>query len=186
MQTQLDPRVKKRVPCTLNLAESQHAGLILNLSGHGMFVQTSLPAEPGTLIDIDFRDPSRDRAIALQAAVVWRRRVSPRMMGINQSGMGVRILSPTPAYGELVARILPSGPESRSVDPSGAPGTTRPTDVCSGAANAALRRYVVRLAQEGGPRSRRIVVRCDCEQRAREQALAEAGGDWSILEIAEE
>ncbi len=79
MQIQLNPRVKKRVPCTLNLAKSQHAGLILNFSERGMFVQTSLPSEPGTLIDIDFRDPSRNRAIALQAAVVWRRRVSPSL-----------------------------------------------------------------------------------------------------------
>ena len=57
MQTQADPRVRKRMACTLSLETRQHNGLILNLSERGLFVQTSLPAEPGTLLDVDVRDP---------------------------------------------------------------------------------------------------------------------------------
>lgn len=170
MQVEVEPRVKKRLPCTLQLADGRRSGLILNLSQRGMFIQTSLPAEPGTLMEVDFWDPSRGQPIALQAAVVWRQRVSPRMTGINQSGMGMRIPLPPAPYDELVAEIL-SPPRAAP-----APGDASPPE---------RSRYVVRLGQLGGPRSRRIVVHGDSEEHAREQAAAELGEGWSILEVSE-
>ncbi len=171
MQTHGDPRVKKRLPCTLEHADNRRSGLILNLSRSGIFVQTILPAEPGMLVNVDFCNPSHDRPIGLQAAVVWRRRVSTLMTGINQSGMGMRIQWPPSEYDALLAEILPQPPAADQ--PRGdapAPG---------------LLRYVVRLTQSGGPRSRLVTVHSESEQRACEQARAELSEGWTILEISE-
>jgi hypothetical protein len=178
MQAQCDTRVKKRVSCTLNLESRHHRGMILNLSQRGLFVQTTLPAEPGTLVDIDLDDPRRGESIAVQAAVVWRRRVSPRMTGINQSGMGMRILMNSPQYENLLAGMLGESTERTESTHSNKPAAT------SGAAPGPdLERYVVRLAQDGGPRSRRAVVQCESERSARAKALEQVGDGWTIIEV---
>lgn len=175
LQVHSEPRVKKRLQCTLAHDARRHSGLILNLSGSGMFVQTSLPAEPGTLLDIDVQVPDRNEALAVRAAVVWRRRVSPRMTGVNQSGMGVRIVGNETAYREIMADIL----EPVLKDPSalGRGPAPPPAD------DAPRERFVLRLGQTGGPRSRRVVVESHSKQAACEEALRQAGDGWTILEI---
>jgi len=176
LQIQSEPRVKKRLQCTLELDARRHNGLILNLSEQGMFVQTSLPAEPGTVVGIDVRFPSQPEPIPVQAAVVWRRRVSPRMTGINQSGMGLRLVSPPTEYRALMADIL---------EPVLKESAGQESEVSTQAPDADLDCYVVRLAQKGGPRSRRLVVHSPSKQSACEAALEEVGEGWTILEIVE-
>jgi hypothetical protein len=181
MQFNYEPRVKKRLSCSLNQDSRHHRGMILNLSQRGMFIQTTQPAEPGTLVDVDFSDPSHGDSIAVQAAVVWRRRVSPRMTGINQSGMGMRILMNTPEYESLMTGMLGA---SESVA-TATPGAERTIDESpqKDEPRADLHRYVVRLAQEGGPRSRRAVVHSASEKGARATALEQVGAGWTILEV---
>ena len=185
MQTQGEQRVRKRLHCTLNVEARRHSGLILNLSGRGLFVQTSLPAEPGTRLAVDVRDPTLDEAIPLEAAVVWRRRVSPLMTGVNQSGMGLRLLTPPDAWQRMMSVMLavdrPSEPppagredvETTHRDPAldASPSTPPPAT------------FIVRLAAAGGPRSRRLVVVAESESAARSRALREAGTGWTVLEI---
>jgi uncharacterized protein (TIGR02266 family) len=174
LQLQTEPRVKKRLQCTLELDARRHSGLILNLSERGMFVQTSLPAEPGTVVGIDVRAPSQTDPIPVQAAVVWRRRVSPRMTGVNQSGMGLRLLTTPSEYQAMMANILePVLKESSSAANATAHVEPEPD----------LDRYVLRLAQKGGPRSRRLVVESQSKQAACRAALDQVGEGWTILEI---
>lgn len=163
MQTAIEPRVRRRVPCTINVAGGQHRALVLNLSRSGLFVQTSLPADPGTPIAIDLSGPRGDESIAVSGTVVWRRRISPRMSSTNQSGMGVRLDAPPMAWSELVG----DAPVVTATAPS-----------------AAHIEYSVRLAQTGSPRTRRLVVRGGCEQEARDKAISEVGADWEILELS--
>jgi hypothetical protein len=166
MQTEIEPRVRKRVPCTINVDGGQHRGFVLNVSRGGLFVQTSLPANPGSLIGIDLSSPVDDALIALSGTVVWRRRISPRMMGINQSGMGVRLDAPPQAWTELIRE-----------------GRTDDASQHSEASEAAAPRWTLRLAHAGTPRTRRIVVHCVDEAEARARAIAEAGADWEIIEL---
>lgn len=174
MHVQSEPRVRKRLQCTLELEARRHSGLILNLSECGMFVQTSLPAEPGTLLGIDVRVPSHPEPIPVQAAVVWRRRVSPRITGINQSGMGLRLVSRPSEYRSMMADILePVLKESMTESSTRAGPEPEPN----------LDRFVLRLAQIGGPRSRRLVLESRSKQAACEAALEEVGHGWTILEI---
>jgi hypothetical protein len=185
MQTHGDPRIKKRLPCTLDHADRHQRGLILNLSSAGLFVQTNLPAEPGSLVGIGFQHPDVDDSIAIKAAVVWRRRVSSRMIGVTQSGMGVRILEQPRAYDEFVTSII------SEEAPSAGPATHSPVRESTDSASPSpppetLHRYVVRVGQSGGPRSRRLILHCPSIADARAEALLEAGTNWSILEIVEE
>lgn len=186
MQTQTDPRVRKRLPCTLSTEERSHNGMILNLSERGLFVQTSLPAKPGTLLNLDVLDPLCGDAIPLEATVVWRRRVSARMTGVTQSGMGLRLLSQPSEWQQMMCGLLGNG---SSV--TGAPATGESSPIAADAPEAAVDgrplppvfAFDVRLAKPGSPRSRRIVVESGDEAAARAEAQHIAGNGWTILEI---
>ncbi len=183
MPTTAETRIKKRLPCTLDVETRRHNGMVLNLSARGLFVQTSLPAEPGTLLGLQVRDPERGEAIPLQAAVVWRRRVSPRMTGTNQSGMGLRLIERSTAWHTLMQGLLDEefAAGRAGGDAPGAP-SLEPTAPQRAEPAAAASRFVVRLAQAGGPRSRRVVVECANETAAAEEALRVAGAGWTVLE----
>ena len=53
MHTAVDPRFKKRVPCRLRAPGGAGAGMVLNVSRGGLFVQTSTVASPGQTVHID-------------------------------------------------------------------------------------------------------------------------------------
>jgi hypothetical protein len=186
MQTQTAPRVRKRLPCTLSTEARNHNGMILNLSERGLFVQTSLPAKPGTLLNLYVLDPLCGDAIPLEATVVWRRRVTARITGVTQSGMGLRLLSQPSEWQQMMCGLL--GNESRSI---GEPttGESSPTSADDAEATVDARphppafAFDVRLAKPGSPRSRRVVVESDDEAAAREEAQHIAGNGWTILEI---
>lgn len=181
LQTEAEPRVRKRLSCMLSMEARRHNGLILNLSPRGLFVQTTLPAEPGTLLDLDVRDPVRGEAIPLQAAVVWRRRVSPRMTGVNQSGMGLRLIHRPPAWQAMMSGLLEDAPETGSPRPE---ADTKCADSAEPAGEPPAPCYFVRLAEAGGPRSRRLLVQADTEDAACREALQRVGEGWTVLEIA--
>lgn len=172
MQTQSETRVKKRIHCTLEHESRHGSGLILNLSPSGIFVQTTQPAEPGTRVAIDFIDPEHSRPIELETAVVWRRRISPHMTGLNQSGMGLRLIDAPPEYRALVAKSA----QPPLIDK--APREERPTGV------GPLYDYVVRLGRSGGPRTRHIKICAPDMCTARSEALQRAGKDWDVVEIS--
>jgi Tfp pilus assembly protein PilZ len=200
MQTQSEPRLRKRLHCTLSDDARRHNGLILNLSQRGLFVQTNMPAEPGTLLSIDVHDPIRGEEIPIRAAVVWRRRVPARMKGTNESGMGLRLVSRPDAWQQMMSGMLeptPAQPDAvassaepstkRVTKPSAKPSTkpsTKPRESAPVVDPAPVCTFVVRLAQPGGPRSRRLWVQATSEQAAREEAIARAGVGWTILELS--
>jgi hypothetical protein len=196
MQTQCEPRLRKRLHCTLNVDARRHNGLILNLSQRGLFVQTSMPAEPGTLLDIDVHDPVRGAEIPIQAAVVWRRRVTNRLKGTNESGMGLRLVSRPDAWQQMMSGMLE--PTDERLAQVADPASPAPSDVTNPitadreatpivakpiVATPPVATFVVRLAQPGGPRSRRLWIQAESDEAARAEALARAGGGWTILEL---
>jgi hypothetical protein len=160
--------------------------MILNLSERGLFVQTSLPAKPGTLLNLDVLDPLCGDAIPLEATVVWRRRVTARMTGVTQSGMGLRLLSQPSEWQQMMCGLLGSGGSSADVPATGGSSPTAADDA-EAAVDARPPRsafaFDVRLAKPGSPRSRRVVVESDDEAAAREEAQHIAGNGWTILEI---
>ena len=182
-------RVKKRIPCTLDQDERQHSGMILNLSHGGVFVQTNFPAEPGSLVDLHFRGPKGDDFEALQAAVVWRKRISSHMLGTTQSGMGLRFLVAPSQYVDMIERIGEPNGQAATLEvnvPRREEGTDEPAGSSALGTDGDTERYVVRLAQQGGPRTRQFVLDCSSEEAARTEALKRLGSGWTILEISDD
>lgn len=165
MHAATDPRFKKRVPCRLRVPAGAGSGMVLNVSRGGLFVQTSAAASPGETVHIDL---GVDAAVPLgvDTCVVWRRVVGAHVRGLSIGGFGARIqYAPDAWFGFL------SGLAGSEVE---APAPERP----------AAGVYRVRLRLAGSPRTRIVVVESADEAAARERALAVAGAQWIVLDLA--
>lgn len=165
MHAATDPRFKKRVPCRLRAPGGAASGMVLNVSRGGLFVQTSAAASPGDTVHIDL---GVDAAVSLgvDACVVWRRVVGAHLRSVTTGGFGARIqYAPDAWFGFL------SGLAGSEVE---APAQERPAGTV----------YRVRLRLAGSPRTRVVVVASADEAAARERALAVAGAQWVVLDLA--
>lgn len=103
MLTQQDPRFRKRFACRLRKGGSTFSGVVLNVSRGGMFVQTSAVAMPGEEVEVAVSPRVRDAAIAVNARVVWQRKVPSHLRTLAQGGVGLQIDYAPEAYFHLLA-----------------------------------------------------------------------------------
>jgi Tfp pilus assembly protein PilZ len=88
------------MPCKLKQGPRQYAGVVLNVSRSGLFVQTS--ASPAVGSEVEVVLANRDEAATLTAQVVWQRRVPGALRTVAEGGVGLRIqYAPEPYYGML-------------------------------------------------------------------------------------
>ena len=204
-------RSKRRMTCRVHVDGRQHNGIVLDLSGSGLFIQTGAKLAPGVRVDIDLSMPDGDAR--MQIEVVRRKQVPPQLLTVAQGGIGVRILSAPEAYyrflhelqekeRELEARAAATTPQAgsaRAVSPSPAPrpaSPARPASVSEKPAAApALRpppppkpeppkpRFRVRVCQTQGARSRVVDVAAASADAAARQVLAELGEEWKLLKV---
>ena len=167
MQTQAEPRIKMRVPCDIGERGARHSGMVLNLSQHGLFVQTRMSARPGAVVGIDLKDTTQADPIPLQASVVWKQVIPRNLVHVTQGGMGLRIQHGCRVYDQFFRAM----PDRRVAGSQSVPEPAR------------QRGYRVRLRLEGGPRSRVLVLSAASEKEACQQALVAVGEGWTILEI---
>jgi hypothetical protein len=162
-----EKRLRQRITCKLNVEGSEHAGTVLDVSRHGLFVQTKLKAAPGTPVRVQLRLPGQDAPLVVDFNVARRNRVPPALAPVWTAGIGLSVTRPPPAWLEFVENFARSkGGSGGSIDVEAA---------------RALRSYCVRAALIQGARTRTLLVRCASETVARELALAELGEEWKIL-----
>jgi Tfp pilus assembly protein PilZ len=179
VETQAEPRFKKRLPCRLKVAGNSHAAMVLNLSRSGLFVQTSAGPPPGASVMIDLDVANRSDIVPIGGKVVWRRMVAPHLRTISQGGIGVRIESASEAYFRFLSDVAGGVPPATSPPAAGkaAPRAQKSPPEPPGT------EFRVRIKQQGGPRSRTMVVKSRSEDEARRRALAAVGSGWVILEL---
>lgn len=99
MNTRIERRFRKRIPCRLNGSRSTFSGLILDVSRMGLFVQTSAAGKAGEEIRVQLAGPGSETPIVLDAQVVWHRRVPHQLRSIVEGGLGLQIrYAPEPYY----------------------------------------------------------------------------------------
>jgi Tfp pilus assembly protein PilZ len=114
VESRVEPRFKKRIPCKLKQGQGTFAGMILDVSRTGLFVRTSAAAKPGEQVDVVLSSGER---IELSAQVVWQQRVPPRLRSVAEGGLGLKIrYAPEPYFALLAEAARGSAPASeRSV-----------------------------------------------------------------------
>ena len=195
--------------CRVHVEGRQHNGIVLDLSGSGLFIQTGAKLSPGARVDIDLSLP--DEVARMQVDVVRRKQVPAQLLTVAQGGIGVRIVSAPEAYyrflQQLQERERQQHGESGSADgpqPVAAParGATPCRVAPASAAPQAARplappappappkpaappkpHFRVRVCQTQGARSRVVDVAATDAQEASRQVLRELGEEWKLLMV---
>lgn len=175
------PRAKKRMTCGLMIEGRRYSGFVLDISDHGLYVQTSARPSPGTLVDIELGLPTQKEPVRMRAKVARQKLVPPELLSVAQGGVGLHVDEPPEIFTQYYLSIAP--PEALAEAP---PARSRAVPAARGDRTAPAEgggslRYRVRVSQLSGPRSRTLVVACDTVQEAQEKALAEVGEGWKVL-----
>jgi len=180
MHGQAEPRIAKRLPCSVVVDERRYAGLVLNLSAGGLFIQTHAGPRRGASVEVQLSASNNSQAIPVEAKVVWRRVVPPSLRAAAQGGIGLRIQRADDAYYDLLAAVLPdvaarlrreSAPDASAADP--VPSEERP----------AYPEFRVRALHGAGPRSRILRVSAGDAEQARAEAEQRLGPGWRVLDV---
>ncbi len=99
MDTRVEPRFGRRIPCKLSRNLNTFSGLVLDVSRTGLFVQTGAVAKAGDEVEVLFNTREPDAAIVVNAQVVWQRKVPPQLRSAVEGGLGLQIrYAPEPYY----------------------------------------------------------------------------------------
>ena len=169
MKKQKEPRTKKRLTCTLEVAGHRHSGIVLDVSPGGLFVQTRAKSETGAEVRIELTVPGASEPLSLTAVVVWQNIVPQQLISVARGGLGFTIVRAPEEYFAFVASFTPGAAPPKSAQPA--------------EPEAPKNRYRARLKQVGGSRTRSCIVLSDNEAEAREQVLAEFGEGWKVLDL---
>ncbi|MBW2241478.1 MAG: PilZ domain-containing protein [Deltaproteobacteria bacterium] len=173
VEAQRFPRFKKRVPCRVTVSGASTAAIVLNVSQAGLFVQTGATAKPGDQITIRLSPAHTSEPIAIDAKVIWRRTVASHLRTIVKGGMGLSIHNAPSSYFEFLTGALPI-----------ATAPSRP-DAKAAAAGTSEKTFLMRVRQEGGPRTRKLYVQAIDPDDASRRVLARFGSGWTVI-LAEE
>ena len=175
------PRIRAKFPCDLHLAGRSVKATVRDLSEGGLSVLVDVEEpEQGDTVAVTLHPPRR-RSVEL-ACVFWHsRRVRVVGEGRSTAHLGLVLSSPSDAYFELVSALRGRKP----TNPSDAtePAVKLKSNGALAPAKPELQQYSVRVKQDGGPRSTRIVVAARDMKDAETRALAEAGEGWVALEV---
>lgn len=158
-------------------------GNVRDVSEAGLAIVTSEPRrrplpEQGEPVHVRLDPPGRP-STELEALIWHVHRVRKTSSGDVGVMLGLVLAGPCDGFFELLRELgsastrglgSRTGPTSAELASSPPP----PTPLLS--------RYSVRVKQDGGPKSHRIVVAGASLEAAKENALAELGAGWTILE----
>src|SRR5262245_14695063 len=94
-------RIKRRIPCEFDYDGHTYAGIVVDLSSGGMFLQTDTAIDPGSELAVRLR-PERAPEIEVRGRVVRRRFTPAVLASMIRRGVGVHLLHPPQAYFELL------------------------------------------------------------------------------------
>ena len=173
VQTQAQPRFRKRIPCSVQVGGRRHSGLVLNVSRGGLSCSHGGP-EPGAGLAVELQLGAGAKALELHPQVVWRRVVAPHLRTIQQGGVGLRIRrAPEPFY-----TLLMEMQQGDSTLPPRAPAASqRPSPRSRPRASASPR------GAGHGTALPLLTLSGASEAEVRDRALAQSGHGWTILEV---
>jgi hypothetical protein len=165
-------RVKKRIPCEIQVSGQWQPALVLDVSWNGLFIQTRSPAHPGAQVPVRLRLPGRSETVELATEVARARRVPFRLASITQGGLGLHVRSAPNAYYEFVAEFSEDQTAPAASAPEAPPEPAPPEA-----------QFKVRAQQTGGPRSRTLKVDATSPEQAEKVALRQLGEGWTVLGV---
>lgn len=190
MERRKAERLKQRLTCELVIADRRHAGIVVDISQTGLFVQTSACPPPGERVRVTLR-PSDGAEIEVEASVARRYLVPKRLVTVARGGIGLRIESASDDYLELIRSVMQGekAPPPKAVTNASRPvvqrGERPPPKAVTNASpeSSAGTAYRVQARQTSGTRSRSFQVTAPSEEEAKLMASAKLDEGWEILTV---
>lgn len=102
------PRLRRELSCSLLIEGRRHRGLVRDISGWGLFVQTPGELPPGSDAIVAFRTPE-GRRFVLEATVPHRRALSHSTAALSDGGVGLHLQDPPMTYRRWVEDVATEG-----------------------------------------------------------------------------
>jgi len=176
------------MPCRVHTEGRQHNGIVLDLSGSGLFIQTSAKLPPGVQVRIDLSLPEIE--VPLTVEVVRRKQVPPQLLTVAHGGIGVRILSAPETYYRFLQDVQARERQQAEREQSTRGGSTQSLAGAGARAPAAPvpaeptgPRFRVRVSQTDGIRSRTVVVAAATPEEASRSTQSELGEGWKVVAV---
>jgi hypothetical protein len=180
------PRIRTKFPCDLHLPGASVKATIRDVSEGGLSVLCDIDEpEQGEPISLTLHPPNRP-SVELSCVFWHSRRVRVVGEGRSTAHLGLVVSNPSDPYFDLVVRLRGKKPHRREKATEPSPKTALEPQAQkpgSSAGEATLKQFSVRVKQDGGPRSTRLVVAARDIKDAEARALAEVGDGWIALEV---
>ncbi len=172
----LERREHRRLPCRIDCDLDLHGGTIQGsirgLSEGGLSLQVAAePPEQGDPVRVTLR-PRGFGTFEVQTLAWHSRRIQRASTGQSLTEIGLVLSQGSDPFFALLGELRQRSDGVRARRQSAPVPATPP-----------LRQFAVRVKQEGGPRSCRIVVGATASEDAADHALAEVGSGWMALEV---
>jgi hypothetical protein len=117
-------RVRRRFSCEVRSGDARHVGAVLDLSQHGLFVQTRMHPRSKRRIplDVTLRLPARGEEILLSTELVRHFRVPAALLAAAGGGLGLSIRRAPDAWSHFVGSL---SPQALLTSPTSTPAPAR-------------------------------------------------------------
>jgi len=98
------PRSKKRISCAITVDGHRYAGIVLDVSATGVFVQTSATPKMGSNVTLELQ-LSGIETLPIRARVARRHSVPARLKSIVHGGIGLALEGAPEEYFRLIGEL---------------------------------------------------------------------------------
>ena len=182
------PRKKKRLSCEIISNGSRYIGIALDVSATGLFIQTNVKPNPGSLVELRISLPEVDTPVVMEARVARKKIVPPELLTLVHGGVGLALPQPDEAYLDFVAKISPEHAEAARIvraKPNGAGGEGRSGEGAQSTSRAnganAAKRFRIHAVETASGKRNSFLVTCATEQEASDEVLKQLGDEWQVL-----
>jgi len=173
-------RVKRRITCELVIDGKRQAGIVLDVSASGLFVQTAVSAAVGKEVEVHLAATRSSPELTIRARVARGLRVPQQLLAAAGGGLGLRVLDPPPEFAQL------AGDDEAEPAPGPSPPAAAAPQPKSSKHIPVQRSFRVRLQATGSTRSRLVTVQCPDAKTARSEACKVVGPGWDAVEVTEQ
>lgn len=183
MDKRVAKRVKRRMTCEILVGSQSYAGIVLDVSATGLFIQTNVAPPPDTVVEIRLAQQRDMPRIDIRAVVVRHKRADRRLVSLVSGGVGVQILdAPDAYYHQLLGCERPTPGATASQEEVRTAGT--PVQLEASEASAGDGKYEVRVSKLDSPRSRTLSVVAANDEAAKQEALDQVGEGWEVVDVS--
>ena len=108
LERRAEERTVGRLPCELFIDGRRHEGIVCEVSGGGLLVQTGASPRPGSPARIRLLTPGGGTLAELEGAVTHQRAVPHRLSSLTSGTIGLRVWSSSGSTDWIATALKPS------------------------------------------------------------------------------